>query len=310
LRLFRRRGFALATGLAAALHPSFVLTATEVQSEPLFLVLLLASGFLLLAAADRPSSNLALAAGAALALAALTRSTALVLAPLLLAPLGDSRYPIRARWHLAGSALLGFGLALSPWTLRNALAFGELLPVNDAGGYSLYHGNSIWTRRYYEIRTRPEFDRWIRDFDADMQARIARVDRQGLFSPGQRSAFFAKMAIEEARADPAGELRLLLQKAWQWLRPYPTPYFWPMPVVVAIGALYAALDVVAALGLATAPRRGAVWFCLAVLGVTMLAHVVLLVLWRYRVPYWDPILLLFAALGAEALWRGRRVRSA
>ena len=107
-RIFRRRGVALATGAAAAIHPGFVFLSTDIQSEPLFLLLLLAAGWLLLVSTDRPSTNLALLAGAAVALAALTRPSALVLAPLLAAPLFDRRHPVRVRSHLAAAALLGF----------------------------------------------------------------------------------------------------------------------------------------------------------------------------------------------------------
>src|SRR6185436_11031066 len=55
-RIFGSRPVAFATGIAAALHPGLVMLSTDVQSEPLFVVLLLVSGYLLLAAADRPSS--------------------------------------------------------------------------------------------------------------------------------------------------------------------------------------------------------------------------------------------------------------
>ncbi|HYR46588.1 MAG TPA: glycosyltransferase family 39 protein, partial [Thermoanaerobaculia bacterium] len=166
-RIFRQRAVAIATGVAAALHPTFWLMTTEIQSEPLFLLFFLAAGLLLLIGVDRPSSNAALLSGVALGLAALTRSTALALAPFLLVPLADRRYPWRARAHLAASALLGFFLALAPWTIRNAIAFHELLPVNDAAGASLYFGNSHWAWRYYEIRSRAEYEQWTRDFDAD-----------------------------------------------------------------------------------------------------------------------------------------------
>ncbi len=102
-RMFRRRGLAIATGMVAALHPAFLVVASDVQSEPLFLALLLGSGILLLIASDRPSTTLALGAGGLLALAALTRSSALVLAPFLLAPMFDSRYPGRgAAWAANG----------------------------------------------------------------------------------------------------------------------------------------------------------------------------------------------------------------
>jgi 4-amino-4-deoxy-L-arabinose transferase-like glycosyltransferase len=137
-RIFHRRGLAIAAGALAALHPTLVLVSLDVQSEPLFVALLLSSGYLLLAATDRPSSNLAVLGGAFLALAALTRFSALLLAPLLLAPLWDQRHPRRANAHIAFSALLGFGLVLAPWTLQNALVFGGRILVNDGASYVFY----------------------------------------------------------------------------------------------------------------------------------------------------------------------------
>src|SRR5262249_28611155 len=84
-RLFRRRGLAIATAVAGALHPPSVLFSNDIESETIFLPLLLASGALLLAAADRVSARLASLAGIALGAASLTRPSALVLAPLLAA---------------------------------------------------------------------------------------------------------------------------------------------------------------------------------------------------------------------------------
>ncbi len=299
-RIFGRRTVALATGLVAAVHPSLVLLSTDVQSEPLFLVFLLSSGLLLLAAVDGISAPRALAAGTLLALAALTRPSALALAPLLAAPLFDARRPLRTRTGLAAAALAGLVLALAPWTIRNAVRFHELIPVSDAGGVSLYAGNSAWTRRFYALRTRAEYDRWLEDFDRDLRDRLASIERRGGGSPGRRSAGFARMAIEEAREDPAASARLLAQKAWHWVRPWPTPWFWPPPVVAAIGLLYLVLYAVAARGLWLTERRGVAAFCLALLAVSMLAHVALQVVWRYRVPYWDPVLVLYGVFGA---WR-------
>jgi 4-amino-4-deoxy-L-arabinose transferase-like glycosyltransferase len=123
-RIFGRRGIALATGGLAAVSPTLVLAASEAGAGPLFAALLLSAGYLLLAATDRPSSNLAVLAGVFLALAALTRPPALALAPLLLAPLFERRHPLRANAHIAFSALFGFGAALAPWALHDANLFG------------------------------------------------------------------------------------------------------------------------------------------------------------------------------------------
>jgi hypothetical protein len=106
------------------------------------------------------------------------------------------------------------------------------------------------------------------------------------------------MAIAESAADPSGSAALIAQKAWQWLRPYPTAWFWPPAVVLGIGLLYVLFDFAAVLGFLRSPRPGVAAFCLAALGLSMLIHIVLQVVWRYKVPYWDPVLLLYAPFGA------------
>lgn len=294
----------MATGFAAAVHPAFLLTSSDIQSEPLFLALLLLAGFLLIAAVDRPSTSLAIVAGLTTALAALTRSSGLALAPFLLAPLLDRRYPFRARAHLAAAALVGFLFGLAPWTLRNAIVFGEFIPVNDAAGNAFYQGNSDWTIRFYDLRTRADYDAWMRAFDADMRRRSEEIDRSGRSTPVARSRAFAAQALSERRRDPAGWTRLLLRKVWDWLRPYPDPLFWQRPIVFGAGAYYLALYSLAAVGFVWSPRAGIRAFVLAFLAVTLIAHVVLIVVWRYRVPYWDPVLLLYGVFGAGTLLPG------
>jgi len=121
-RLFRRRGLAIATGAVAAVLPSFVWAASEPRPERLGLVFLLVSGFLLLVATDRPSSNFAVLSGAALALAVATQASASILVPFLAAPLFDRRYPRRVNAHVAGSAVLGLFLVLGPVLAHAALA--------------------------------------------------------------------------------------------------------------------------------------------------------------------------------------------
>jgi hypothetical protein len=304
LALFGSRRIALATGIAGALLPSFVLFSSDVESEALFLPLLLTSAALLLAAADRRSGALALVAGVALAAAALTRPSALALAPLLLAPLADRRSPPRARRRLAFAAAAGFAAALAPWTLRNALHFGELLPVSDGLGATFFDGNSVWANRIYALKDRRE----VAPMNAAMHAdRVARLTALGIVpgteafrSPSRRSWALIRAALDDRRADPAGTRLLLARKVWHWLRPYPT-LFWGWPIVLSATLFYLALYAAAAAGMVSAARRGAVWFSLSVLAISMAVHLAILVLWRYRVPYWDPILLLYGVPAAARL---------
>ncbi len=308
-RIFRRRSLAIATGFAAALCPTQVLVAMDIQSETLFIALLLSAAYLLLAAADRPSSNLALLAGAFLAAAALTRSSALVLAPLLLGVLWDLRYPFRARAHIALSALLGFGCVLLPWTARNALVFHELILVNDGAGCVFYGRNADVALEAANARNRAELDRAATRIDVTLREKIAALSAEVHDSPAKLSRALTEAALAERRANPVGTARLLAWKVKTWLRPYPDPRFWPRWAVLGVGAYFVSLFVLAGVGLARADRRGVGLFCALFLGVTMLVHVALEVNWRYRTTYWDPVLLLYACYAAATLFAPRRGRS-
>ncbi|MGH9399099.1 MAG: glycosyltransferase family 39 protein [Thermoanaerobaculia bacterium] len=307
-RIFRRRGLALATGIAAALHPAFVYITSDVQTETVFLPLLLSAGYFLLASTDRPSANLALCAGLLLAGAALTRPSALAMAPLLGAPLLDRRWPARARVHIAAAAALGMVLGLAPWTARNYLLFHELIPVSDEGGASFFDGNSRLGSTLYELTDRRQAEPLFVALHLEKKRHLEALGGDILSSPSRRSLALVRIALEDRRADPAGTARLLRRKLWHWIRPYPT-LFWGKRIVLVTGALYTLLYVFTAVGFARAQRRGVVSFAAAVLAISMAVHVALLVLWRYRIPYADPILLLWGLFGASdtlfPLWTRR-----
>ena len=127
-------------------------------------------------------------------------------------------------------------------------------------------------------------------------------------SPARRTSAFLRMTIAERRAHPDRTLPLLFHKTWDWLRPYPSSLFWPPWVVWATGLLYGALMLLAVIGGIASPRRGVLFFTLAYLALTMAAHVVFIVVWRYRLACWNPVLLLYGVFGASLLLDARQPR--
>jgi 4-amino-4-deoxy-L-arabinose transferase-like glycosyltransferase len=120
-----------AAGVCAA-YPLMVVVDGALMSEtvytPLVIIVLLAA----FSALQRPRRGIALALGAAIGLAALCRSEALLLLPVLAWPVaarGGSGWPARA-----ALATLGCALVLAPWTIRNLNALGHFVPIstNDA----------------------------------------------------------------------------------------------------------------------------------------------------------------------------------
>jgi hypothetical protein len=300
-RLFVNRGIAIGVGVAAALDPSLVMVSSDVQSEPLFLVLLLGAGFLLLASVDRPSTTLSLLAGVLTGLAILTRPSALLVAPLLAAPLAARRWPFRVRAHLAAAGVLGAVLSLAPWTIRNAVVYREFVLVSDTGGILFYLGNSDLMMRFYDVRSPPEYNRWSDDAYRMLDDRLSDLKAARIASPGGISRSLRQDAFTRIASEPVWATRLYLRKVWDWLRPYPNPLYWPRTVVFGTGVLYTILYVMAARGLLLAPRRGATLFALAFLLASMTAHLLTIPAWRYRVPYWDPVLILYGVFGAGTL---------
>jgi 4-amino-4-deoxy-L-arabinose transferase-like glycosyltransferase len=129
--LGRRAGGERLGLLAAALcavYPLMIAVDGALMSEtlygPLVAVALLAAWRMI----DCPGPWIALATGAAIALAALTRSEALLLLVLLAWPAawrGGSGWPLRA-----ALATLACALVLAPWAIRNADRFGAFVPIS------------------------------------------------------------------------------------------------------------------------------------------------------------------------------------
>ncbi len=98
------------------------------------------------------------------------------------------------------------------------------------------------------------------------------------------------------KSHPRDAAVLMADKALDWLRPWANPLVWPRRVVVATGVWYGALFLLAVLGLAATRPGGLVAFALAYLAVSMFVHVAIIVVLRYRMVFWDPLLVVFASV--------------
>lgn len=121
----------VAAGLAAA-YPLLVSTDGALLSETLYLPLVALALLAAYRLRDRPSAVAALALGAAIGAAVLTRGEALLLLPLLAAPAawggGEGRVKRLAACCLAAAVVV------APWVARNWVVFDRLLLSNNVGG--------------------------------------------------------------------------------------------------------------------------------------------------------------------------------
>jgi 4-amino-4-deoxy-L-arabinose transferase-like glycosyltransferase len=201
MRLVDHRRSALLAALIAAVLWTNATFASLYMSETLFTVLFQVGMLMLLHAADQqPASQrwlLLIAAGAALGLAALTRSLALLFLPiaaLWLAlqvsrrnPSGDVRRRSTAPLLTATLFLLSAGMVIAPWTIRNYQAYGGFILIETGLSYNLWVFNE------------PREDR-------DTIHRIL----ENISNPVERSNYATARGLERLREDPA----ILVRKLW------------------------------------------------------------------------------------------------
>jgi len=285
------RGAALCAGVLAALHPFFIGGVTDIRSEPLFMMLLLAA--MLLVLRDRPAL-----AGIALGLAALTRPTALLCIPLFALFVA-----LRTRALQRGALLvLTALLALAPWMARNYLRFHEVIPVNDAAGFNIWRGTRPDLLAAIETHDPKQFAIRSQRFESQTVSEAAKLVDARASTPAARDREWRRMAIENLRRDRSFAIKVTLKKAalfWRpWLHPAEHgPKARLVSVIVVLG-----LYVLAAIGMFLYPDRKLVVAVLLFFTVMWLAHVPYFPTIRLRAPLTDPLLIVFAGGAVAAIW--------
>lgn len=233
-RLFDPSTALLASGLLAV-HPAASYLAGLHLTENLFLPLMLLLVLQTDQVASGPTSSRALALGALLGLAALTRAVFLLFAPfLLLWALWTWGARSWTAYRVLALAGLGSAVVLLPWTVRNAVVLRTLAPVQSNGPLVFWAANNphadgglIWPTRRTWTGLRPPDDGHYGWRD---------------LSIAEENRLYLREAIRWIRDHPGDYVRLLGRKI---LRLYGfsrstdgAPLHVPVPVQVFYGALY------------------------------------------------------------------------
>ncbi|HEY0594092.1 MAG TPA: hypothetical protein VGF40_20140 [Thermoanaerobaculia bacterium] len=299
--------------IAGALHPGLVYQTTDIRSEPLFTVMLTASLAAFALARRQTRAPLLLVAGATAAMAALVRPVGLIaIAFLAVAALCD-RAPLRRR--LAGAALVvaGAAAALAPWTALMAQKHGELILVNDAGGYNLWRGSHPALAAAVRAETPEAYRARSVEFETVITPQVAASVESVARTPMERSREWRRRALRIVRAEPSFVARYTVWKAVDFWRPGLNRFEYPRAVAWGSAAFNLALYALAAGGLLTLRTRNrtAAALLLAWILTFWLAHVPFQVVTRFRTASLEPVLLVLAATAiAGALQRRRAAEAA
>jgi hypothetical protein len=209
-----REWIALWTGVVFACYLSEMLITTTyaIASEPLFAAFLSVYMVLLIRSVDRQSVAIAAAAGAMLALAALSRPAVLWLP---VVSIGWLLFRLRTRGIAMSVAFaLAFASLLMPWAVRNYRVFGEPIVTTTLGGFVLYRHNAmIEEDEYHAGYDHPETARRIR--------RLTEAAGRPLesFNEAELSALLYAEAKRIIQTYPWRYLKLTaLRSVWVWYR--------------------------------------------------------------------------------------------
>lgn len=314
LFLVARRCFGRPAAIIAAAAYALYLPAVFYCGLPLMAPLvtcLLTLLALLLAAAagNRPATaRWWFLTGAALGLGALARANLLALAPLFLFVL--FRHQRGRFWPLAGSFILGTLLLITPATLHNAAAEGELVPLTANAGLNFYVGNNEQANGRYQLPPGLDAQNDPRGRQFAEQATGREMGSRAL------SAFYLDRGVDFVLAHPGDALVLALKKFRLFWRFFEIPQIYnytlmkeslpllraPLPSFLLVSPL-----ALVGIGLALYRRRDPARLLAAAAGLYVLSLLPFFITGRYRLPL-VPLLVAFAAFAVVALVEGARAR--
>lgn len=210
-------GWGVAAGLAVAVYRPFLVYTAVLEPEALLLALLagaLLAGTLARAPAGREGLLLAATGGVSLGLAGLTRPSWLALVPVWLAWVGGCQSRDR-RAGRAVAVLLGAAAALVPALTHRVMATGGVVLMNP--GPVFYEGNGPQASGAPGVQ--PDLVKRLEAWRgsggdwahvAYRQLAAAAVGRE--VTAGESNRFWARLALEHLRHNPAVALRRLLTK--------------------------------------------------------------------------------------------------
>lgn len=297
---------------ATWLYPSLIFANFLILTETLFTFLLI--GFVVLAVRliQDPRWSTALACGATLGLAALTRSILwplpLVLCPLLMVLL---RGPLARRLLLPALVFAGYAVVVAPWAARNTRLQHVLTVVDTMGGINLRMGNYEYTPddRMWDAVSLVGDQSWVHGLAADLPGPSV--------TEGEKEKWAQRKAIAYMRANPGVTLRRAAIKFadfWGLEREfvagvqsgfYAPPAWFQVIATAAIMLSYVALVTTAAAGIWIAAPRDWRVHAIVLLPVLLIVagHTIVFGHSRYHLPLM-PLLALYASAAAVAA-RGR-----
>jgi 4-amino-4-deoxy-L-arabinose transferase-like glycosyltransferase len=272
-----------AAALIGAVYPPLVWMPAYILSETLYSFLTLCATVLLWRAFDRPGAyGRFLAAGLVIGITALVRPAALPF-------LGLAAFTLALRQHLvpAGVLVLGAAVMVAPWALWKSRESGRVILIASEGGITFWTGNHPLAIGDGDMAANPSIKLANRDL---------RAAHPGL-TPDELEPVYYREALTFIREQPLRWLSLIPRKFFYFWFPVGPSYTLHSSLYrYSSGVAYLILLPFGLLGFVRLVRArvsaSALWLLAASVVLTCL---VFFPQDRYRVPAFDPVLIVCAA---------------
>lgn len=295
-----------------AINPLFLYGAVGIQTEVMLTFLIVWAFYILarMARAERVLWRQAVGVGVLFALGGLCKPSALGIGFAM--GVAFLFFQLFKKKHLIVSAVIvpAMFLTILPWSFYVWHTKGEFFLINDGGGFNVWMGNhrnyipifdgtvkSIEESRVYEGGIFLEIDalkdEWRRTHDYD---HLSMKDRERLWQ---------EKGIENMKQDPQAAAWLILLKGYVFWRPFTdaatnTYSRFLVSAATQIPVFIFAIFGIWRTGRDAKTREVVLLFFVMALSITMI-HMALVSGMRYRLPYVDPILTVFAGIGLGSL---------
>jgi 4-amino-4-deoxy-L-arabinose transferase-like glycosyltransferase len=309
-RLYNRRT-GLFAGALCALHPALLRYVADFHLETLFTFLLTSSVWFAVRFYERPSGKRAAWFGAFAALTALTKAVAVLYPPLFFGCWWLSRrkspdavtFTLRRSLGFALAMFGTMGLVISPWTARNYVVTGHLVPISTGFSDAFLRGYVFSKTEYITLQRPPYTDG---ENEANAMFRQLCADEGAVWEQDdyQTDKILTRAAKARLLASPAAFVRKTVVGLFT---------FWYEMTSLKTSLAAAAMAVIAWLFAAVGLRRSwterqPVWLLLLPSLYFNLFLAPLLALGRYSVPV-VPCLMVLSAFGLDTLLQRARKRA-
>lgn len=290
--LFNNKLAALISSISGAIYPVFLFQIIDIRTEPLFMFFIITSLYLFIKSIKVDRSKFCILSGIFFGLSSLTRPSALIIIPLICA----SYIFIKKKIFPLLFFIIGNAITLFPWSLYNYIKYKEIIIVNNAFGYNFWRGSDPEMYEISKIKDPKEFLLASREFEENYSKKYIDEVNKKAKSPMERSKEWFKLGFKNIKEYPEIYTKYTIKKAINFFRLWLNPQEYGKKKAILSALIIFPLYLLGFIGLINYRYNEKLLFNFIIMYfiIIWISHIPFQVVIRFRIPFFDPLLIVFA----------------